>query len=91
MIFDLETSWSASQQEVEEGSGRPLRGMEAAGLMDELSCLAIRGICDYVDSHKNKRWQLCAAATAAAYAKELLSIVQGGRRFSHISKTLNLI
>jgi len=48
---------------------------EAAGLMDEFSCLVIRGICDYADSHKNKRWQPYAAATAAAYAKELLSII----------------
>ncbi|KAK2593037.1 hypothetical protein QQS21_009245 [Conoideocrella luteorostrata] len=49
--------------------------MEAAGLMDILPCLVIRGICDYSDSHKNKQWQGYAAATAAAYAKELLSIV----------------
>jgi TolA-binding protein len=34
--------------------------------------LVIRGICDYADSHKNDRWQTYAAATAAAYAKELL-------------------
>ena len=49
--------------------------MEAAGLMDDFPCLVIRGICDYADSHKNKRWQPYAAATAAAYAKELLSII----------------
>jgi nucleoside phosphorylase len=49
--------------------------MEAAGLMDEFSCLVIRGVCDYADSHKNKSWQPYAAATAAAYAKELLSII----------------
>jgi hypothetical protein len=46
--------------------------MEAAGLMDVSPCLVIRGICDYADSHKNKRWQPYAAATAAAYAKEVL-------------------
>ena len=46
--------------------------MEAAGLMDNFRCLVIRGICDYADSHKNKRWQPYAAATAAAYARELL-------------------
>ncbi|UKZ74466.1 hypothetical protein TrVFT333_002135 [Trichoderma virens FT-333] len=46
--------------------------MEAAGLVDTLPCLVIRGICDYSDSHKNKQWQRYAAATAAAYAKELL-------------------
>ena len=49
--------------------------MEAAGLMDDFPCLVIRGICDYADSHKNKRWQPYAAATAAAYAKELLSTI----------------
>jgi nucleoside phosphorylase len=49
--------------------------MEAAGLVDEFSCLVIRGICDYSDSHKIKNWQPYAAATAAAYAKELLSII----------------
>jgi nucleoside phosphorylase len=46
--------------------------MEAAGLMDTFPCLVIRGICDYADSHKNGKWQPYAAATAAAYAKELL-------------------
>ncbi|RVD83517.1 uncharacterized protein DFL_007903 [Arthrobotrys flagrans] len=46
--------------------------MGAAGVADVVECLVIRGICDYSDSHKNKRWQGYAAATAAAYAKELL-------------------
>jgi nucleoside phosphorylase len=49
--------------------------MEAAGLMDNFPCLVVRGICDYADSHKNKRWQKYAAATAAAYAKELLEVI----------------
>ncbi|KAK2592574.1 hypothetical protein QQS21_009719 [Conoideocrella luteorostrata] len=49
--------------------------MEAAGLMHGLDCLVIRGICDYSDSHKNKRWQPYAAATAAAYAKELICAI----------------
>jgi len=49
--------------------------MEAAGLMNRFPCLVIRGICDYADSHKNKRWQPYAAATAAVYAKELLSVI----------------
>jgi nucleoside phosphorylase len=49
--------------------------MEAAGLMNQLPCLVIRGICDYSDSHKNKKWQGYAALTAAAYAKVLLSAV----------------
>jgi hypothetical protein len=49
--------------------------MEAAGLMNSFPCLVIRGICDYADSHKNKRWQSYAAATAAACAKEVLSVI----------------
>ncbi len=49
--------------------------MEACGLMDNFPCLVIRGICDYADSHKNKQWQPYSAATAAAYAKELLSTI----------------
>jgi nucleoside phosphorylase/tetratricopeptide (TPR) repeat protein len=49
--------------------------MEAAGLMDQLPCLVVRGICDYCDSHKSKEWQGYAALTAAAYAKTLLQVV----------------
>lgn len=49
--------------------------MEAAGLMDRFTCLVIRGICDYSDSHKNKEWQGYTAATSAAFAKEVLSVV----------------
>ena len=50
--------------------------MEAAGLMNDFPCLVIRGICDYADSHKNDVWQEYAAATAAAFAKELLHVVK---------------
>ncbi|THZ76160.1 hypothetical protein D6C85_02431 [Aureobasidium pullulans] len=46
--------------------------MEAAGLMNHFPCLVVRGICDYSDSHKNKRWQGYAAMTAAAFAKDVL-------------------
>lgn len=53
--------------------------MEAAGLHD-FPCLAIRGICDYSDSHKNKAWQKYSAAVAAAYAKELLSVIPTQQR-----------
>ncbi|WDK23171.1 hypothetical protein CGRA01v4_14463 [Colletotrichum graminicola] len=49
--------------------------MEAAGLMDNFPCLVIRGICDYADTHKNDRWQNYSAATAAAFAKELLEVI----------------
>ncbi|KAL4871515.1 hypothetical protein BDV12DRAFT_206263 [Aspergillus spectabilis] len=46
--------------------------MEAAGIMDELPTLVIRGICDYCDSHKQKQWQGYSALTAAAYTRLLL-------------------
>ncbi|KAF7134067.1 hypothetical protein CNMCM5793_005696 [Aspergillus hiratsukae] len=49
--------------------------MEAAGLMNTFPCIVIRGICDYADVHKSDRWQRYAAATAAAYTKELLSYI----------------
>jgi len=46
--------------------------MQAVGVMNILPCLAICGICDYADSHRSKSWQPYAAATSAAYARELL-------------------
>ncbi|KAK1690156.1 hypothetical protein BDP55DRAFT_544336 [Colletotrichum godetiae] len=49
--------------------------MEAAGLVNNFPCLVIRGICDYADSHKNDIWHKHAAASAAAFAKELLEYV----------------
>jgi nucleoside phosphorylase len=49
--------------------------MEAAGLMNDFPCVVIRGISDYSDSHKSKKWQDYAAATAAACAKALLMVV----------------
>ncbi|KAL4926018.1 uncharacterized protein BDV17DRAFT_164638 [Aspergillus undulatus] len=61
--------------------------MEAAGVMDNLPCMVIRGICDYADSHKNDAWQGYAAGMAAAYAKELLlftAIVQHTKEEFHV-------
>jgi hypothetical protein len=49
--------------------------MEAAGLMDDFPCVIIRGICDYSDDHKNKVWQPYSAVVAAAYAKDLLTVI----------------
>ncbi|ETS81700.1 hypothetical protein PFICI_06702 [Pestalotiopsis fici W106-1] len=50
--------------------------MEAAGIVNTLPCLVIRGVCDYADCSKDKKWQEYAAATAAAYAKLLLDYVR---------------
>src|SRR6266480_239870 len=60
--------------------------MEAAGLINSFPCLVIRGICDYADSHKNKQWQPYAAATAAACAKEVISVIPK----TEVDKTLTV-
>ena len=46
--------------------------MEAAGLGEVLPCLVVKGVADYADSHKDRRWQKYAAASAAAGMKALL-------------------
>jgi nucleoside phosphorylase len=46
--------------------------MEGAGVWDNFPTVVIKGVCDYADSHKNKKWQKYAAATAAACTKALL-------------------
>jgi nucleoside phosphorylase len=51
--------------------------MEAAGIMDEIPCLVVRGICDYADTHKQDGWHHYAAAVAAAYGKAVLLKVYG--------------
>ncbi|KAL4813167.1 hypothetical protein BDW67DRAFT_188021 [Aspergillus spinulosporus] len=47
----------------------------AAVLMDHVPCLIIHGISDYADSHSTDEWRGYAAMTAAAYGKDLLSIM----------------
>ncbi|CAG8057083.1 unnamed protein product [Penicillium olsonii] len=63
--------------------------MEAAGLMDIIPCLPVRGICDYSDSHKSKEWQRYAAATAAAYAKDLVEEIPVAETQPTIRRILN--
>ncbi|KAL5335769.1 purine and uridine phosphorylase [Aspergillus crustosus] len=47
--------------------------MEGAGIWEAFpTVLIIKGVCDYADSHKNKKWQAYAAATAASAAKAFL-------------------
>jgi nucleoside phosphorylase len=64
-----------TRDKIAEEEGVVCFEMEAAGLMDTFRCLVIRGICDYADSHKTKIWQPYAAATAAAFARELLGFI----------------
>ncbi|KAJ0420803.1 nucleoside phosphorylase domain-containing protein [Aspergillus carlsbadensis] len=47
----------------------------ASALIDNFPCVVIRGIADYADTHKNGKWKRYAAMTAAACAKDLLSLV----------------
>ena len=56
--------------------------MEGAGVWENFSgCLVIKGVCDYADSHKSKRWQNYAAATAAAVMKSFLEDWDPGMQF----------
>ncbi|KAI6084967.1 hypothetical protein F4821DRAFT_241966 [Hypoxylon rubiginosum] len=48
---------------------------EATRMRDAAQYLVIRGISDYADSHSSDIWHAWAAATAAAYAREVLSFV----------------
>ncbi|RAL08534.1 5'-methylthioadenosine/S-adenosylhomocysteine nucleosidase family protein [Aspergillus homomorphus CBS 101889] len=49
----------------------------AAGVMDAIPCLVIRGIYDYADTHKQDGWHRYAAAAAAAYCKAVLCKIDG--------------
>ena len=53
-------------------SGAIALEMEAMGMWDAVPTIVVKGVCDYADSHKNKRWQDFAAATAAAVTKSLI-------------------
>ncbi|KAK3393531.1 nucleoside phosphorylase domain-containing protein [Podospora didyma] len=46
--------------------------MEGAGVWDIMPCIIVKGVGDYADSHKSRRWQNFAAAAAAAATKALL-------------------
>jgi nucleoside phosphorylase len=63
------------RDEVAQKFGAICFEMEAAGVLYDFPCLVIRGISDYCDSHKDRKWHNYAAATAAAYARALLEHV----------------
>jgi nucleoside phosphorylase len=46
--------------------------MEGAGICGNMPFIVIKGVCDYADSHKNKKWQKYTAGAAAACMKALL-------------------
>jgi nucleoside phosphorylase len=61
--------------------------MEGAGVWDSFPCVVIKAVCDYADSHKNKKWQGYAAATAAACMKAFLKEWVPAEKF--LATTLN--
>lgn len=67
---------AAKRDELAESESILAFEMEVAGLVNHFPCLVIRGICDYCDTHKNDEWHGYAAMVAAAYAKELLRVLQ---------------
>lgn len=46
--------------------------MEGAGIWDRFPCIVVKAVCDYADSHKNKKYQDFAAARAASATKAIL-------------------
>ena len=63
--------------------------MEGAGVWENFpGSLVIKGVCDYADSHKNKRWQGYAAATAAAVTKGFLENWGTGTQFQALTLIL---
>ena len=80
---------ASSNQDIRDGSTRDKLaakqgilafGAEAAELEDTDTVVVIRGFCDYANSHRSKIWQGYAAAAAAAYAKEILSLISAASR-----------
>jgi hypothetical protein len=76
-LFSLEFLYLEQPLEPRTSSARAVTcfKMEAAGLMNRFLCLVIRGIFDYTNSHKNKRWQAYMVGAAVAYAKEVLLVI----------------
>ena len=60
--------------------------MEGAGAWDTFPTVIIKGVCDYADSHKNKKWQKYAAVTAAACTKAFLGQWRGVEKSSDESR-----
>lgn len=56
--------------------------MEGAGVWDNFPAIIVKGVCDYADSHKNKKWQKYASVTAAACTKALLREWRGINKVS---------
>jgi nucleoside phosphorylase len=63
--------------------------MEGTGVWESFpASLIIKGVCDYADSHKSKKWQNYAAATAAAATKGFLENWNTGMQFQFLTGIL---
>ncbi|KAJ4859764.1 tetratricopeptide repeat domain-containing protein [Trichoderma breve] len=61
--------------------------MEGAGVWEELPCIIVKGVCDYADCHKNKKWQNFAAAVAASASKAILErYIKTDRRSPYLTQ-----
>jgi hypothetical protein len=87
---DQEIECGITRDRAKEALGASCFEREAAGLMDNFPCLVIRGVCDYADTHKNERWQGFAAASAAAFAKELLEYMPP-REIQEMAKVVEVL
>ncbi|MCP4701988.1 MAG: hypothetical protein GY862_34785 [Gammaproteobacteria bacterium] len=72
----------AKRDQLRDKFGAKAVEMEASGIADatwhhNIGYLAVRGICDYCDQHKNDIWHKYAAIVAAAYASALIATMPG--------------
>ncbi len=63
-----------TRDEFAQKAGVGVIGFEWTGIHSWgiIPCVAIKGVCDYADSHRNTEWHQYAAAAAAACAKAIL-------------------
>lgn len=76
-IGSTDTVMKSAKHRDDLAQGSQLVGfeMEGSGVCNNLSCIIIKGVCDYADSHKTKVWQDYAAASAACATKSFLEFL----------------
>lgn len=73
-VADLVMKSASSRDKLAKEKGVIAFEMESVGLWDEFPTVVVKGGCAYGDSHKNKKFQPYASATAAACAKAFLEL-----------------
>ncbi|KAF4629121.1 hypothetical protein G7Y89_g9028 [Cudoniella acicularis] len=61
---------------------------DSADLVENFSCLVIKGICNYADTHKTEAFQSYAAMTAAAFAREVVSYIDEQQTHTYFGRAL---